>query len=136
LNNVLDFSKIEAKKIALSPSLVNLDEFVDDLQTVFSPQAKEKGIKFVYNISSQGSKVMIDVVRLRQVIFNIVSNAFKFTENGFISIDFDIILSDDSEDCAEMLIKIADSGIGISEDDLPNVFNLVVFIFILLPLTL
>jgi len=123
LNNVLDFSKIEAKKIALSPSLVGLDEFVDDLSTVFNPQAKEKGIKFVSNISSQGSKVMIDVVRLRQVIFNIVSNAFKFTENGFVSIDFDIILSDDSEDCAEMLIKIADSGIGISEEDLPNIFN-------------
>jgi len=123
LNNVLDFSKIEAKKIALSPSLVSLDEFIDDLNTVFSPQAKEKGIKFVYNISSQGSKVMIDVVRLRQVIFNIVSNAFKFTENGFVSIDFDIILSDNLEDCAEMLIKIADSGIGISEDDLPNIFN-------------
>jgi signal transduction histidine kinase len=123
LNNVLDYSKIEAKKIALSPSLINLDEFIDDLQTVFSPQAKEKGIKFITNISSQGSKIMIDVVRLRQVIFNIVSNAFKFTENGFVSIDFHIIPSDNSDDCAEMLIKIADSGIGISEDDLPNIFN-------------
>ncbi len=123
LNNVLDFSKIEAKKIALSPSLINLDEFIDDLQTVFSPQAKEKGIKFITNISSKGSKIMIDLVRLRQVIFNIVSNAFKFTENGFVSIDFNIIPSHNSDDCAEMLIKIADSGIGISQEDLPNIFN-------------
>jgi len=123
LNNVLDFSKIEAKKIALSPSLVSLDEFIDDLHTVFDPQAKEKGIKFITNISYQDVKVIIDIVRLRQVIFNIVSNAFKFTENGFISINFDIILSCDSKDCAELLIKVADSGIGISEQDLPNIFN-------------
>ena len=123
LNDVLDFSKIEAKKVVLSPSLLSLDDFIEEVNTIFSTQAREKGLQLLTVTSQPGINIYLDVVRLRQIMFNIISNAFKFTEDGFISIDFEVVTDDADSDDVALIIKVRDSGIGISSKDLQNIFN-------------
>jgi signal transduction histidine kinase/ligand-binding sensor domain-containing protein/CheY-like chemotaxis protein len=87
INDILDLSKIEAGKLELQYEPVNVARLVDEIQKLFSIKAGEKGIQLAQQIDPRLPRgLMLDEVRLRQVLFNVVGNAIKFTEKGQVKI--------------------------------------------------
>ena len=87
INDILDLSKIEAGKLELQYEPVSVARLVDEIQKLFSIKAGEKGIKLLTEIDPKLPRgLMLDEVRLRQVLFNVVGNALKFTEKGQVRI--------------------------------------------------
>ncbi len=112
LNDVLDLSKIEATKLELSYSSSNPENVADEICALFSENARRK--KLLLNATWNGKKgqyYLLDPVRVRQMLSNLVSNAIKFTEKGFIHIVVDEVSS--SGDQAQLEFSVIDSGIGV-----------------------
>ncbi len=87
INDILDLSKIEAGKLELQNEPVSVARVVDEIQKVFSMKAGEKGVKLLTEIDPKLPRgLLLDEVRLRQVLFNVVGNALKFTEKGHVKI--------------------------------------------------
>lgn len=117
VNDVLDYSKVKSGKLQLEKIAFPLKEIADDLENAFGTQAKEKGLQFSATISPALPPVILgDPVRFRQIIFNLVSNALKFTDKGFIKVSFE-------KSGDQMEIKVADSGIGIAKDKTKTIFE-------------
>ena len=121
INDILDLSKIEADKLELERRECCPFDVLNEVYNTFSLKAKEKQIALDLNIEGTLPKSIVsDALRLRQVVTNLVGNAIKFTENGGVSITARMI-SDDGR--ALMAIDIADSGIGMSPEQLEKIFN-------------
>lgn len=114
INDLLDLSKIEAGKLELRPESFALGEVVKEVLDRLRLKAQERGIDLVD--ASGTVSVRADPLRLRQILINLVGNAIKFTEGGSITIEARAL-----EDRAE--IKVVDTGIGIPEADLPEIFD-------------
>ncbi|MEG1834887.1 MAG: ATP-binding protein [Oscillospiraceae bacterium] len=123
INDILDMSKIESGKITLQNDIIYCKKFLDSIDTIVGTQARAKGVNF--NIKGfDGSKTRYwgDGVRLQQILINVLSNAIKFTPSGGnVSLDISKINSDETK--TTVCFKITDTGIGISEKFLPNIFN-------------
>lgn len=121
ITDVLDLAKIESGKINLNPDFHDLNKILDEINSIFKIRAEEKGLNFkiVSNIK-QGLVVNIDGHKIRQVLLNLVGNAIKFTEKGFVEVSLKHNLKENS--LADIEIKINDSGPGISESDLNKIF--------------
>lgn len=122
INDILDYSKIEAGKLELDVQPFNLEEMVDGCASVFAVTSNQKKISLITTIAPEVScLVRGDSHRLRQVLLNLLSNAFKFTAMGNIIIDVSL-----EKECADaQLIKfgVKDSGIGISEENQKKLFK-------------
>ncbi len=118
INDILDLSKIEAGKLSVLPTEINLQEFIEDIQNFFELTRKRKGINFRFEVSSLLPKLInIDAIRLRQILYNLLGNAFKFTEKG------EVLLSIKTEQTNQLKISVADTGIGIATDQLETIFE-------------
>ncbi|WP_082106094.1 PAS domain S-box protein [Methanosarcina sp. 1.H.T.1A.1] len=117
INNVLDISKLELGNIELYYETVNISGVIEEVQRVLYPISAEKNISIEYNIE-QGLKTTIaDRVKLKQILYNILNNAIKFSsEGGKVNITAEL-----KEDMIEISVK--DDGIGINEDDYERVFQ-------------
>lgn len=121
-NDILDLSKIETGKIVFVPTSVSLLSYSTELKNLFSIQCIEKNISLTIDIDELlPSIIRIDEFRLHQIITNLLINAIKFTDSGFISIVFSFLEISDS--FVTISIDIQDSGIGISEAHLDSVFE-------------
>ncbi len=119
LNQLLDFRKVQNKKMILKVAYIDLLSFTRDIADNFIPHARHKGVGLQFHHSGQNWNIWGDPHRLDSVIFNILSNAFKFTPSGkavTVSIE-------DRETDGEVCILVKDSGPGIDEKDIPLVFN-------------
>ncbi|WP_299479397.1 PAS domain S-box protein [uncultured Roseibium sp.] len=115
INDILDFSKLEAGRMELDPAPFRLKSLVKSVVDLFMPIAQDQGLQLLMKYpSSLPQNVIGDAGRLRQVILNLVSNAVKFTEIGFVEISVDIEKEDPLEPTFRFSVK--DSGIGIPED--------------------
>lgn len=139
INDLLDFSKIEAGMMKIQPGEVHLEAILKFVKQTFEVQANQKGIALNIHIDSSADKVFIlDESRLRQVLFNLVGNAVKFTHQGQIDIMVDARPSD-SDHCAstihadplddhashyDLLLRVKDTGIGIAEKDHQAIFEI------------
>ena len=125
INDVLDMSKIESGKMTLNVELVSLREAMDGILSIVQPQVKEKQQKFnifIYNISSEN--VRCDSVRLNQILLNLTSNAVKFTpEGGSIEVSLHEEASPKGADYVRILIRVKDTGIGMSEEFRNHIFD-------------
>lgn len=122
INDILDLSKIEADKLELQYSPVKVVPLFQEMQTIFSQKIKEKGLEFQIEISKDVPDVLLlDEMRLRQILINLLGNAFKFTEQGGIKLIATSTLKSNSE--RELLISVQDSGIGIPEDQQIKIFE-------------
>jgi len=118
INDILDFSKIEANKLDIIPEFFGLNELLSHLQSMFAGMFPQKDIDFICEFDERLPDVVYgDEKRVRQVLTNIITNAFKYTEKGFVK--FKAYENDKNELCFD----ISDSGIGIKESDLPRLFN-------------
>jgi PAS domain S-box-containing protein len=122
LNDVLDYSKIEAGRFELEIVDFEIPSLVDIVKTVWDPQVSRKGVDLSVNVSPDVSSVVKgDPTRLRQIVFNLVGNALKFTEAGSITIN--IAQNTLSNGLLELQIDVVDTGIGIPHDKLDVLFE-------------
>jgi signal transduction histidine kinase/ActR/RegA family two-component response regulator len=122
VNDILDISKVRSGKLQLEKIPFPLKDIRDDLENAFGMQAKEKGISFTVEIAKELPAMIIgDPVRFRQILFNIVSNAVKFTDKGFITVTFEQHTPTDGT--KKLQIRVADSGIGIAKDKISTIFE-------------
>ena len=124
LNDILDLSKIESDKIEMQFLPNNLTVILDDVKQIFSIQALKKDINFISKIDDDmPDSLLLDGVRLRQILFNIVGNAFKFTDKGYIKLTVKGTDSKHQDGMIDLAIFVEDSGIGISENEIETVFE-------------
>jgi PAS domain S-box-containing protein len=122
LNDILDFSKIEAGKFGLESFQFDLKEKLEFLIKSFEVRAAEKSIDLQYHCDDDVPQMLMgDAYRLNQILINLVGNAIKFTENGFVKLN--VYLQKDHGTTADLRIEVSDSGIGISEDKLNEIFD-------------
>jgi PAS domain S-box-containing protein len=122
INDILDFSKIEAGRMMLEEIPFFLSDELLLVQELFKPLAEEKGLQLSIDQKQDvPNKLIGDPFRLRQVISNLVSNAVKFTEKGRIVIGATLMESYRSQ--VNILFTVEDSGIGIPEDRIKEIFG-------------
>lgn len=121
INDILDYSKIEAGKIELEQNQFNLEKYINDCTSVFSLNAHQKNIDFTCYIHPSTPKCTLgDPSRLRQIIVNLLSNAFKFTETGSVRLVIEPIQQDDAQ--VTLQFEVIDTGIGISPENQRKLF--------------
>ena len=121
LNDILDMSKIEAGKLALAPSETDFVQLVGDVDALFAPAAREKGIEFTVCIDPDVPRTLqIDALRVRQCLSNLLSNAVKFTNHGEVRLD---ISCEDSATGYQITARVSDTGPGIADDVLTRLFK-------------
>jgi len=122
INDILDISKIEAGKINLENIPFDIEELSRHAITMLTPKAEEKGLEILCDIDGDLSHSLYgDPYRINQVFINMISNAIKFTESGYVH--FTAKLLEQVENTQKVLITIKDTGIGISDDFLNVIFN-------------
>ena len=122
LNDILDFSKIEAGQLQIEKIPFNIQELIDGMLNTFQVTAEKKSLQLVYNSSPlECGDVLGDPLRVRQVLSNLVNNAIKFTNEGFVKLEVSPVSRNDSQ--VTYLFAVTDSGIGISEQQLNTLFS-------------
>jgi len=118
INDIMDISKIEARQIHVNKRLLSVNQLIVEIHNEFSFKAIEKGIALKLDTSNPKDEIMIDsdATKLRQILVNLVSNAIKFTKEGFIGIGFKKV-----GDFVQF--HISDSGIGISKEFHEQIFE-------------
>ncbi len=122
INSILDFSKIEEGKMEIIPGEYDTAAMINNLVVSVFDRAKEKDLDFYAEIDEKLPVRLIgDDVRLSQVIMNILTNAVKYTKEGFVRLTVRLNAMDENE--AELYVAVEDSGMGIREEDLPRLFE-------------
>ncbi|MBK5408899.1 transporter substrate-binding domain-containing protein [Pseudomonas sp. TH34] len=120
--DILDIVRIESGRLSLSPRRSNLRHLVESVVRVFDGLARQKGLELILDLDpSINSDVLIDPMRFKQVLSNLLGNAIKFTNTGFVKVH---ISGEHIDACTLALeMQVEDSGIGISEDDQLKLFQ-------------
>jgi two-component system sensor histidine kinase/response regulator len=122
INDILDFSKIEAGHLNISTETFDLDELLQGVYDVNFLQASDKGLRFTVNRDfSIPNQLVGDVVRLNQILTNLISNAIKFTEQGSVTVD--LLVKSISADQVTLLVSVTDTGIGIDKEQQVTLFD-------------
>ncbi|MCA1950354.1 MAG: response regulator [Treponema sp.] len=123
INDILDLSKIEAGRMTIKPAEIDLPSFITSLEFIFSEMAKKKGLDFSKQIgASVPNLIMADETRLRQILINLLGNAIKFTNHGFVKLS--VNLRNEKNDKQPLLLfSVIDSGIGISKAHQSLIFD-------------
>ncbi len=123
INDILDLSKIEAGKLTLQYTSVSLRRLIEDMSLIFSQKANDKSVSFAVVIDEKlPDKLLLDEIRLRQIILNLVGNAVKFTERGSVIISVEIAFKD-KPNFLDLTIKVSDTGIGIPPEQQEKIFS-------------
>lgn len=122
INDILDLSKIEAGKLELEPSVVNLKDILEEMNQIFSIKVMEKNLDFsVHHTPDVPDFLFLDEIRIRQVLLNLIGNAVKFTENGYVKTECSVFARQNNK--VDLVISVSDTGIGIPKQDQRKVFN-------------
>jgi len=117
INNILDFSKIDAEKLKLSKRNFNIRKTFKSLEGLFKIHAFQKNLDFKFKVEEPMPEYLKgDESRIKQILINLLSNSFKFTENGSICVTV-------SYRANQLFVEVSDTGLGIKEEALPNIFN-------------
>jgi signal transduction histidine kinase/CheY-like chemotaxis protein len=123
INDILDMSKIESGVMELHPEPTDLREICDFLHTLFLSPAAKKNVKLICRVVEDlPHAILMDRIRLRQILVNLVGNAVKFTERG--SIDVNVLWENEPESShITLIIEVEDTGVGIPQDKLDIIFK-------------
>ena len=122
INSILDFSKIEAGKLSIDIHPFRLSGLVDEIRYTFEPMAKMKGILFKLEYDKSVKNWLVgDSNRIRQILINLLGNAIKFTEQGYVKLKISKFETEEND--IGMQFQIEDTGVGIPEEKLANIFD-------------
>ena len=122
INDILDFSKIEAGHLVLEETPSNLHKLFSQIELTFSERARQKGLFFIQQLdNSISDSLLIDTTKLTQVFVNLVSNAVKFTNNGFVKVTAKLMDMDDASQTIRF--EVQDTGIGIQGENIDSIFQ-------------
>lgn len=120
INDILDFSKIEAGKMELHGFEIDLEPFLADIHSTVEPLMARNKNRFTLSGKHAIDRMVTDPVRLKQALYNLLSNAAKFTENGHVHLDVRVERLDC---CREIIFAVQDTGIGIARENLEKLFG-------------
>ena len=124
INDILDLSKIEARKMELHPETVEMKRFADNLETLFSFRAQEKGLEFRIRLDPSVPPLLsFDALRFRQVLVNLIGNAVKFTREGHVHATLRAESRSSATGDALLHFEVTDTGIGIAGDQIREIFR-------------
>ncbi|WP_104035918.1 aerobic respiration two-component sensor histidine kinase ArcB [Vibrio jasicida] len=119
-NDIIDMDKFDRRKLELLPAPLNFEDFVAEIESISALMAEQKGLRFdLERLSALPKAIEVDATRLRQVIWNLVSNAMKFTKEGGVVMT---VSADVEDDYATIIMEVEDTGIGIPEEELDKIF--------------
>ncbi len=122
INDILDFSKIEAGKLEMENIAFNFEEISNDVKDLFEAICNEKGLTLNINLDEHSKTYILgDALRLKQVIYNLISNAIKFTCAGCITLDIKGNVHSDTE--LHCKFAVADCGIGLKPEQVERLFS-------------
>ncbi len=123
INDILDLSKIEAGYLEIRSEPVNLKKLIEDVKQIFSVKFQNKNLQFVLEIDQCIPRsLMLDQTRIRQILFNLIGNAVKFTDTGYISVTVKT-KTNAPKNVIDLYFEIKDTGIGIPEDQVDKIFE-------------
>lgn len=122
INDILDFTKIEAGKLDLDPIEFGIRELVEDTARMLAFKADQKGLEIVADVDRDVPQTLVgDPTRLRQVLFNLLGNAVKFTEHGEVILE--VKCAETMENRVRLHFSVKDTGIGIQEERQQAIFD-------------
>jgi len=124
INDILDLSKIEAGKLEIHKTDVNPKTIFSEIENIFTLKVQEKGLRFILEIDPDlPFGLSLDEVRLRQILFNLVGNAVKFTEKGHIKLSVNKRISGNDPNTLDLDFAVHDTGIGIPKSQQELIFE-------------
>ncbi len=122
INDILDLSKIESGKMEIVPVEYDVSSLVNDIVNMIKVRAEKKNLRFIPEIDEKIPSVLFgDDVRLRQIITNILTNAVKYTPEGYVRLKMNAIQIEDG--MVRLEVSVSDTGIGIKEEDMDKLFT-------------
>ena len=118
INDMLDLVKVQAGKLELSPEVFEIRSGIEEVCAVVHPIAEQKNIDVRIEIDSGLDTITLDLQRFRQILYNLLSNALKFTDDGGV-----VTIKADRRADGNIRLSVRDSGIGIAADDIPRLFT-------------
>ena len=119
-NDIIDMDKFDRRKLELYPAPLNFDEFVVEIESLSALMAEQKGLRFdLERLTSLPLAIEVDATRLRQVLWNLISNAMKFTKEGGVVLS---VSSELDDGFAHITMEVEDTGVGIPESELEKIF--------------
>lgn len=124
IGDILDIARIESGRLNLSPERVNLRNLANSVMRIFDGLARQKNLKLALSFNSAGDipDVLIDPLRFKQILTNLISNAIKFTQQGQVTLELNLLPASTPERI-ELHLSVKDTGIGISERDQARLFE-------------
>jgi two-component system sensor histidine kinase EvgS len=123
LTDILDLSRVEAGKMEIRKAPFQIQDIIDSVSGLFAVTARNKNVALECRLDSGMPEVLVgDEMRVRQVLFNLVGNALKFTERGRVAIDVNALSARDEGDY-RVHFRVTDTGIGIAENRLGDIFE-------------
>lgn len=123
ISDILDLSKIETGKMDIVPVKYNTVTLMDKPVAVIAPQMEKKGLSFDIRVNPEIPSVMLgDEIRISQIIINLLSNAYKYTNFGSVTLDIDYAIGQ-KNDSVILKVSVEDTGIGIRESDMKQLFE-------------
>ena len=124
INDILDLSKVEAGRMVIDLHPVNLNDLIKEILAIYQLKALEKKIDIVIEMdNNMPGSLITDEKYLRQILFNLIGNAVKFTHEGSVVIK--VVLIPKNEECSivDLIVSVKDTGIGISQEELETIFE-------------
>lgn len=123
INNVLDMARIESGRIELDENYGQIEEVLQNLFVVFDEKARKKNIALHYKMNVEHGHVLTDITKVKEILVNILSNAIKYTPTGgSVMVNIDELPCDESGYMIAR-IRVSDTGIGMSQEYLTNIFE-------------
>lgn len=122
INDILDLSKVEAGKLVIQNEPINIHNIIKEIETIFAHITHEKGIQFVIDkVDEIPTSLLLDETRIRQILFNLIGNAVKFTDSGEVTLSVMKKLKENNK--IDLIISVNDTGIGIPADQQDRIFE-------------
>lgn len=123
INDILDLSKIEAGKLDIEYEPIHLTSVIEEIHQVFIPSIRQKNLEFeIISDPNLPEYIFMDQVRFNQILFNLVGNAIKFTDKGYVRLEINAIYNSNAESI-DLFLEIKDTGIGIPKDQIETIFD-------------
>ncbi len=124
INDILDLSKIEAGKMSFKYEPVNPHTLINEIKQIFSLKIEDKNLEFIIDVDPGiPASLVLDEVRVRQVIFNLIGNAIKFTDQGYVKFSVKKTGSESDSSKIDLKVSVEDTGIGIPSDQHQIIFD-------------